>query len=53
MNQFIGVLTDPFIAGPRRCRAPATGATGFAEESERFERLRSAGRKRTRAERDA
>ena len=53
MNLFIGLLTDPFVAGRGDVWAPATGATGFAEESDVSSAYASAGRKRTGGERDA
>jgi autotransporter-associated beta strand protein len=53
MNLFIGLLTDPFVAGRGDVWAPATGAAGFAEESDVSSAYASAGRKRTGGERDA
>jgi uncharacterized protein with beta-barrel porin domain len=53
MNLFIGLLTDPFVAGRGDVWAPATGGAGFAEESDVSSAYASAGRKRTGGERDA
>jgi uncharacterized protein with beta-barrel porin domain len=32
MNQFMGVMTDPFIGGRNDGAAPSTGSTGYADE---------------------
>ncbi len=50
MNQFMGVMTDPFSAGRG---AGGVGAIGFAAEDDGFNAYASTGRKRTGAERDA
>ena len=49
MNQFMGVMTDPFIAG--RGGAAGAGATPFAEESIAEPMLRRTGRAPKRARR--
>jgi len=53
MKQFLGALLDPFIDGRDEAAAPATGARPYAEESDASSAYASAGRKRTRSERDA
>ncbi len=52
MTQFMGVMTDPFIGGPRRFDAGA-GATPFAEEGCRTSLDASPDRSRSPSERDA
>ena len=51
MTQFMGAMTDPFIAGRGDTQGPATSPTAFAEASDSANA--SSGRKRTGAERDA
>jgi uncharacterized protein with beta-barrel porin domain len=53
MNQFMGVLTDPFIAGRGDGLASSSGAPGFAEEDGSASAYAASGRKRPSRERDA
>jgi uncharacterized protein with beta-barrel porin domain len=53
MNLFMGVLTDPFIAGRGEGATGGGGATPFAEDGEGANAYASSGRKRTGSERDA
>ncbi len=53
MTQFLGTLLDPFIGGRGETSAPAAGGTSFADEGDGANAYASAGRKRTRSERDA
>ena len=53
MNQFMGVLTDPFIAGRGDPATPVTGATAYAGEGDAASAYASTGRKRSASERDA
>jgi uncharacterized protein with beta-barrel porin domain len=50
MNQFMGVLTDPFIDGRGSVAAPSSGAAGYAEESDA---LAYAAKRGSNSERDA
>jgi YVTN family beta-propeller protein/autotransporter-associated beta strand protein len=52
MNQFMGILTDPFIVGRGDSATPG-GATPFAQESDSASAYASQDRKRTASERDA
>ncbi len=52
MNLFMGVLTDPFVAG-RHSGASPGGATGYAADDSDALGYASGGRKRSGAERDA
>ena len=53
MNLFMGVLTDPFIAGRGDGVAGGTGATPFAEESDGASAYADNGKARSKRERDA
>jgi uncharacterized protein with beta-barrel porin domain len=53
MNQFMGVLVDPFIDGRGDPAIPGTGATAFAGEGDDASAYASALRKRSGSERDA
>ena len=53
INQFLGILTDPFIAGRGDSATPGFGATPFAAESDSASADASQDRTRTAAERDA
>jgi uncharacterized protein with beta-barrel porin domain len=53
MNLFLGLLTDPFIAGRGAMPGTASGAPAFAPESGEASAYAGSGRKRTAAERDA
>jgi uncharacterized protein with beta-barrel porin domain len=53
MNLFMGVLTDPFIAGRGDPVTPAGGAPGFADEDHGASAYASKGKPRSAAERDA
>jgi autotransporter-associated beta strand protein len=53
MNQFTGLLTDPFIEGRGAVSAPASGATPFAEENSDASAYAATGKKRSKSERDA
>jgi uncharacterized protein with beta-barrel porin domain len=52
MNQFMGVMTDPFIGGRGDAAASSPGATPFAEEGN-ASAYASNGRPRSKSERDA
>jgi autotransporter-associated beta strand protein len=53
MNQFMGVMTDPFIAGRGDPVTSSTGAPQFAEESDPAIAYASDGKPRTKSEREA
>ncbi len=53
MNQFMGILTDPFIAGRGDSATAGSGATLFAEEGDSASAYASHDRKRIASERDA
>ena len=53
MNQFMGVLTDPFIAGRGDPAIPGPGATAFVGEGDDASAYASTMRKRSASERDA
>jgi uncharacterized protein with beta-barrel porin domain len=53
MNQFMGLLTDPFIAGRSDGATGGAGATPFAEESDGANAYAANGKARPRSERDA
>jgi uncharacterized protein with beta-barrel porin domain len=53
MNLFMGVLTDPFIAGRGDVSASAAGATPFAEEGDAASAYAANGKARSKGERDA
>ena len=53
MNQFMGLLTDPFIAGRGDGAIGGAGATPFAEESDGANAYAAKDKPRTKSERDA
>jgi uncharacterized protein with beta-barrel porin domain len=53
MNMFMGVLTDPFIAGRGDGVTSSTGAPPFAEEDDSASAYAANGKARTKNERDA
>ena len=53
MNLFMGVLTDPFVAGRGQSGASPGGATGYAADDSDALGYASGGRKRSGAEREA
>jgi fibronectin-binding autotransporter adhesin len=53
MNLFLGLLTDPFVAGRGNGVAPPTGASQFAEENDAANAYAASGKPRTRSEREA
>jgi autotransporter-associated beta strand protein len=53
MGQFMGLLTDPFVAGRGAPVTASTGAPAYAEESDASSAHASTGRKRTGSERAA
>jgi autotransporter-associated beta strand protein len=53
MNQFMGVMTDPFITGRGDPVTSSTGAPQFADESDAASAYASNGKTRSRSERDA
>jgi autotransporter-associated beta strand protein len=53
MNQFMGVLTDPFIAGRGDPVASSAGAPQFADEDDAALAYASDGKARSKSERDA
>jgi autotransporter-associated beta strand protein len=53
MTQFMGVMTDPFMAGRGDPVSSSGGAPQFAEESDRASSYADNGKPRTRSERDA
>ncbi len=52
MNLFLGLLTDPFVAGRGESIAPPAGAAQFADESDAIA-YASGGKPRTKSEREA
>jgi autotransporter-associated beta strand protein len=53
MNQFMGVMTDPFIAGRGDPVTSSTGAPQFADEGDAASAYVSNGKARSKSERDA
>lgn len=53
MNQFMGLLTDPFIAGRGDAMGSSGGAQQFAEEGDRAKAYAADGKPRSASERDA
>jgi uncharacterized protein with beta-barrel porin domain len=53
MNLFMGVMTDPFIAGRGDGATGGAGATPFAEEGDSANAYAANGKPRTKSERDA
>ena len=53
MNLFMGVLTDPFIAGRGEDVSPSTGVPGFADEGDSASAYAANGKSRSKNERDA
>ncbi len=53
MNLFMGLLTDPFVAGRGNGANAGAGATPFAEEADGASAYAANGKARTRSERDA
>ena len=53
MNLFMGVLTDPFIAGRGDSMTSSTGAPSFAKENDGASAYAANGKPRTQSERDA
>ena len=53
MNLFLGLLTDPFVAGRGTGVAPAAGASQFAEENDAASAYAANGKPRTGSEREA
>jgi uncharacterized protein with beta-barrel porin domain len=53
MNLFLGLLTDPFIAGRGDGATGGAGATPFAEENDGASAYAASGRARSKSERDA
>jgi uncharacterized protein with beta-barrel porin domain len=53
MNLFLGLLTDPFVAGRGNGVAPAPGASQFAEENDAASAYAANGKPRTPSEREA
>jgi uncharacterized protein with beta-barrel porin domain len=53
MNLFIGLLTDPFVAGRGNAVTSSTGASHFAEEEDYVYAYAPNGTRRTNSERDA
>jgi autotransporter-associated beta strand protein len=53
MNQFMGVMTDPFIAGRGDAVTSSTGAPQFADEDDGASAYASDGKARSKNERDA
>jgi autotransporter-associated beta strand protein len=53
MNLFLGLLTDPFVAGRGESVTAGTGAPQFAEESEAANAYAANGKPRSKSERDA
>ena len=49
MNQFMGIMTDPFAPG----RGDGTNAPAYAEEDSTANAYASSGKRRTRSEREA
>jgi fibronectin-binding autotransporter adhesin len=52
MNLFLGLLTDPFVAGRGESAAPPAGASQFAEDND-ANAYASSGKARTKSEREA
>jgi uncharacterized protein with beta-barrel porin domain len=53
MMQFLGVMTDPFIAGRGGWTTPSTGASPYAEEDDGANAYAANGTPRSKSERDA
>jgi uncharacterized protein with beta-barrel porin domain len=53
MNLFLGLLTDPFVAGRGDGFAPPPGAPQFAEENDATNAYAASGKPRTKSEREA
>ncbi|WP_456638063.1 autotransporter outer membrane beta-barrel domain-containing protein [Bradyrhizobium sp. USDA 10063] len=53
MNLFLGVLTDPFVAGRDGAGFPSGGSAGYAAEDSDARAYAATGRKRSGAEREA
>ena len=53
MNLFLGLLTDPFVAGRGDGVSPQTGAPQFAEEHDAAAAYAATGKPRTKSEREA
>ena len=53
MNLFLGLLTDPFVAGRGDPVTSSTGAPGFADEAEMANAYAANGKTRSKSERDA
>jgi uncharacterized protein with beta-barrel porin domain len=53
MNLFMGLLTDPFVAGRGDPVTSSTGAPGFADEAEMPNAYAANGKTRSKSERDA
>jgi fibronectin-binding autotransporter adhesin len=53
MNLFLGLLTDPFVAGRGNGIAPPTGASQFAEENDAANAYAANGKARSKSEREA
>jgi len=53
MNLFLGLLTDPFVAGRGAGVAPPTGASQFAEENDAASAYAANGKARSNSEREA
>ena len=53
MNQFLGLLTDPFVAGRGNGFGGNTGASPFADEADRAGAYAASGKPRSKSERDA
>ncbi|MEA2898361.1 MAG: fibronectin-binding autotransporter adhesin, partial [Bradyrhizobium sp.] len=53
MNLFLGLLTDPFVAGRGNGATPPTGASQFAEQNDAASAYAANGKPRTRSEREA
>jgi fibronectin-binding autotransporter adhesin len=53
MNLFLGLLTDPFVAGRGDGFAPPTGAPQFAEENDATNAYAANGKPRSKSEREA
>ena len=53
MNQFLGLLTDPFVAGRGNGFGGNTGASPFADEDDRAGAYAASGKPRSKSERDA
>src|SRR6185295_13810599 len=53
MNLFLGLLTDPFIAGRGNPVSASAGAPQFADESDAASAYAASGKARSKSERDA